>query len=298
MGLSPGLRTAVFPVAGLGTRFLPATKAVPKELLPVVDKPLIQYAVHEAAEAGFQRMVLVTRGDKQAIVDHFADAPALESLLRDDGKLDLLAAVHDVLPAGVSVEVAIQEEPLGLGHAVMCAREQVGSDPAFAVILPDDMVRTDGPGALAQLVDLHQRTGASVVGVERIDPAMTGSYGIAEVTEDGQGHLRITGLVEKPPPEEAPTNLGVVGRYLLDSAIFEHLESVGRGAGGEIQLTDAIARLLASHPVLAHPLEGTRYDCGTRLGMLIANIDYAMQVADLHAELRAHLEALLGRAQG
>jgi len=280
----------------LGTRFLPATKAVPKELLPVLDKPLIQYAVHEAAQAGFDRMVLVTRGDKQAIVDHFAAAPDLEALLREEGRLDLLAAVQDVLPAGVTLEIAIQEQPLGLGHAVLCAREQVGADQVFAVVLPDDMVRTDGPGALAQLVDIHRRTGASVVGVERIDPARTGSYGIAEVEADEQGHLRITGLVEKPPPEEAPSNLGVVGRYLLDRAIFEQLETIGRGAGGEIQLTDAIAALLPSHPVIAHPLVGTRYDCGTRLGMLIANIDYSMQEEDLGEQLRAHLQALL--AQG
>ena len=289
------VRKAVFPVAGLGTRFLPATKAIPKELLPVVDRPLIQYAVHEALAAGCDHIILVIHPDKGAIVDHFTRDPALEARLAASGKDALLEALKGVLPAGATVQVAYQDQALGLGHAVLCARERVGDDPAFAVVLPDDMVRNDGPGALAQLTATHRVTGASVIGVEEIDPALSERYGIAAVTEDGEGRLRVRRLVEKPPPAEAPSRLGIVGRYVLESAIFRHLEGLGRGAGGEIQLTDAIAAMLADRTVYAQPLVGKRYDCGNTLGMLCANIDYAMARDELRDGLLAHLA---GRGEG
>lgn len=289
------VRKAVFPVAGLGTRFLPATKAVPKELLPVVDRPLIQYAVEEAVAAGVDTLVFVVSPGKESILDHFRRDEGLEAKLEASGKQELLDRVRAILPAGVSAHAAEQAEPLGLGHAVLCAREHVPADEHFAVILPDDMVLNRGPGALAQLVATHQATGGGVIGMEAIDPALTASYGIAEVEATPEGHQRITSLVEKPPPDEAPSNLGIVGRYVLDGRIFDTLETIGEGAGGEIQLTDGIARFMADHPVYAQPLEGVRYDCGSRLGMLKANIDYALEVDALREELLAHLGRALAR---
>lgn len=289
------VRKAVFPVAGLGTRFLPATKAVPKELLPVVDRPLIQYAVEEAVAAGVDTMVFVVSPGKESILDHFRRDEGLESKLEQGGKDALLARVRAILPEGVRAKVAIQEQPLGLGHAVLCAREHVPADEHFAVILPDDMVLDPGRGALAQLIAVHEATGGGVIGLEAIDPSLTASYGIAEVEETPSGHRRITSLVEKPAPEEAPSNLGIVGRYVLDGRIFDTLATIGEGAGGEIQLTDGIARFMGDHPVYACPLEGVRYDCGSRLGMLKANIDYALEVDSLCDELLAHLGRVLGR---
>ncbi len=289
--MSQKIRAAVFPVAGRGTRFLPATKASPKEMLPIVDKPLIQYAVEEALEAGADTLILVNRGDKHAITQHFTPDAALEELLEQAGKIELLETVRSIAPSGVQLEVAIQEQPLGLGHAVLCARELIGDDPSFAVLLPDDMVRNPARGALAQLAEVHAETGASVIGVEAVDPSLTGSYGIAEVEEQTDGRLKVASLVEKPHPDEAPSNLGVVGRYVLDSRIFDCLERIGAGAGGEIQLTDGIAMLMGDLPVYAHLLEGVRYDCGSRLGMLKANIDYALADRELRAELLEHLQA-------
>jgi len=289
------IRKAVFPVAGLGTRFLPATKAVPKELLPVVDRPLIQYAVEEAVAAGVDTLVFVVSPGKEAILEHFRRDPDLEEKLEASGKDAFLERVRAILPEGVSAHTAEQREPLGLGHAVLCARDLVPEDEHFAVILPDDMVRNDGPGALAQLVAVHEATGGGVIGMEAIDPALTASYGIAEVEETEGGHRRITSLVEKPAPEDAPSNLGIVGRYVLDGRIFDTLETIGKGAGGEIQLTDGIARFMARHPVYAQPLAGVRYDCGSRLGMLKANIDYALQVDDLRAALLPYLDDALRR---
>jgi UTP--glucose-1-phosphate uridylyltransferase len=284
-------------VAGLGTRFLPATKAIPKEMLPVVDRPLIQHAVDEAVQAGVEHIILVNRGDKAVILDHFAPVPELEQRLLSKDQTALLDLVRSILPKQVTLEVAIQEEALGLGHAVLCARELVGPEEAFAVILPDDMVRTRGPGALAQLVDLHQRTGASVIGVEAIDPDQTGSYGIAAVEMDADGRQRIVELVEKPDPREAPSNLGVVGRYVLEAKIFSYLEDQNSGAGGEIQLTDAIARMMAVRPVMAQTLVGVRYDCGSRLGMLKANLDYALDDESLRDSLVEHLQTRLANLE-
>lgn len=283
----------MFPVAGLGTRFLPATKAVPKELLPVVDRPLIQYAVEEAIAAGVDTLIFVISPGKQSILDHFVADQTLEDHLDKGGKYDLLGHVRAILPANVKLHAVVQEEALGLGHAVQCARDLVSHDEFFAVLLPDDMVRNSGPGALEQLVAVHQATGASVIGVERIDPALSSSYGIAEIAAGSDGYQKVISLVEKPAPTDAPSDLGVVGRYVLSGDVFARLDDVERGAGGEIQLTDAIVSLMETHPVFARTLQGTRYDCGSRLGMLKANIDYAIEHPGLRVELMKHLRKVL-----
>ncbi len=289
------IRKCVFPVAGLGTRFLPATKSIPKEMLPVVDKPLIQYAVEEAVEAGIDTLILVTRGDKQAIADHFNRSAELEQHLESNNQHELLAIVRGILPSHVQLSEVIQEQPLGLGHAVLCARPKIGNEP-FAVILPDDMVRSQGPGCLAQMLEVYKETANSVIGVERIAPELTSQYGVAAIKETASGHLRITELVEKPAAEDAPSDLGVVGRYILSNAIFAHLENLGAGAGGEIQLTDGIARLMKDETVLAFAFSGKRYDCGSRLGFVLASIDYALADPSLKGPLREHLSKLLSES--
>jgi UTP--glucose-1-phosphate uridylyltransferase len=277
------VKTAVFPVAGRGTRFLPATKAVPKEMLPVVDKPLIQYAVEEAVAAGATHLIFVTHSSKGAIESHFDQHEELEGALRDSGKQDILAVLDGILPANVECDYVLQGEPLGLGHAVLCAKELVGDEPFF-VHLPDDMILAS-QGCLSQLNESYRETGCSTVAVETIPPEKTTSYGVAAVDSD----KRILEIVEKPQPEDAPSNLGVVGRYLLTPGIFNKLETTGRGSGGEIQLTDGIASLMADEAVYALPFSGVRYDCGDKLGYLKANIDYAMERADLKDGLRKHL---------
>jgi UTP--glucose-1-phosphate uridylyltransferase len=276
-------------VAGLGTRFLPATKSVPKELLPVVDKPLIQYAVEEAVEAGIDTIILITRGDKQAISGHFSRSPELEAFLESRGNAEQLRAVQGIVPDGLRVLEAVQEQPLGLGHAVLCARHLVGEEP-FAVVLPDDMIKSSGAGCLSQMAAVYARTGSPVIGVEEIPPELTHRYGIAATSSNAQGDLEIDCLVEKPRPEDAPSNLGVVGRYILPPELFPLLEGLGAGAGGEIQLTDGIAGLLGNMTVLAFPFEGRRFDCGSRLGFVQATIDYALDDRELGAALRAFLE--------
>ncbi|MDP6436168.1 MAG: UTP--glucose-1-phosphate uridylyltransferase GalU [Gammaproteobacteria bacterium] len=280
------VRTAVFPVAGRGTRFLPATKAVPKEMLPVVDKPLIQYAVEEAVAAGATRLVFITHSSKGAIESHFDGHDDLEEALADSGKQDILAVVQGILPDDVTCEYVLQGEPLGLGHAVLCAREAVGEEP-FYVHLPDDLILSE-QGCLSQLNDHYQATGGSCVAVEEIPPEKTSSYGVAAV----DGDYRISEIVEKPQPDVAPSNLGVVGRYLLTPAIFARLEKTGQGSGGEIQLTDGIASLMAEEAVYATAFKGTRYDCGDKLGYIMANIDFALERDDLAEGLRAHLATL------
>lgn len=281
------VRTAVFPVAGRGTRFLPATKAMPKEMLPIVDKPLIQHAVEEAVAAGATRLVFITGSTKRAIEDHFDRDPELERALEASGKQELLALVHDILPAGVSCVYIRQGEPLGLGHAVLCARPAVGDEPFF-VHLPDDLIHAP-IGCLAQMRRHHEQHGASVLAVEDVPREKTSSYGIVDI--DGEQRLRK--IVEKPAPEKAPSTLAVVGRYLLTPAIFDHLERIGRGAGGEIQLTDGIAALLAREPVYAFRFAGQRYDCGSKLGYIEAIIDFAMEDPALRGPLqeigRAHV---------
>ena len=268
------LQKAIFPVAGLGTRFLPATKASPKEMLPIVDKPLIQYAVEEAIEAGCTEMIFVTGRNKRSIEDHFDKAYELETELELRQKEKLLSHVKDILPSHITCLYIRQAEALGLGHAVLCARAAVNDEP-FAVILADDLI--DAPqGALKQMVDIYNQTGNSVLGVETVDPSQTGSYGIVEV-EKLKSYQRITNIVEKPKPAEAPSNLAVVGRYILTPRIFDLLTNLPRGAGGEIQLTDGISRLLDHEFVLAHAFKGTRYDCGSKLGYLEATLAYGLK---------------------
>ena len=291
MSSSDAIRKAVFPVAGLGTRFLPATKAVPKELLPVVDKPLIQYAVEEALAAGIETLVFVTNRNNHAIADHFDTAFELEKNLEAKGKDALLERVRGIIPESVSCVFVTQKEALGLGHAVLCTEAVVGDEP-FAVVLPDDMILDPGRGALRQLIELHAESGASVLGVEVVPMEATRKYGVVDVEEDAEGHQRVRTIVEKPDPDDAPSNLGVVGRYVLSPSIFAHLRETRSGVGGEIQLTDAIAALMEDSPVLACPFEGRRYDCGSPGGYLEATIDYALARDDLRDEL---LEYIAGR---
>lgn len=269
------IRTAVFPVAGLGTRFLPATKTVPKEMLPIIDRPLIQYAVDEAIAAGCDTLVFVTNRYKHAVADYFDKAYELEQKLEKAGKTEQLALIRNVLPDGVRAVFVTQAEALGLGHAVLCAKPVVGNAP-FAVLLPDDLIWSRGDGALKQMADHAQHSGGSVVAVQDVPHEQTASYGIvATAAFDGQSG-RIHQIVEKPDPDVAPSNLAVVGRYILTPSIFDLLERTPKGAGGEIQLTDAIAALLESERVDAFRFRGTRFDCGTHIGLIEATIRYAL----------------------
>ena len=287
---------AVFPVAGLGTRFLPATKSIPKEMLPIVDKPLIQYAVEEALEAGIDTLIFITSRKKHAISDHFDTAFELQTRLAESGQTELLARITEIIPEDVSLVYVTQAEALGLGHAILCAESIIGDEP-FAILLADDMIRNKGKGALAQLVDLHNRTGASVIGVEEIPAEKTRSYGVVGVDTDEQGLQTIHTIVEKPAPEDAPSRLGVVGRYVLSSSVFAHLRNVQAGAGGEIQLTDGIASMLGSEHILACPFEGIRYDCGSRHGFIRATLDYALEHDSLRDDILDHMAQLLNAAQ-
>jgi len=286
--MSQKITKAVFPVAGLGTRFLPATKAIPKEMLPVVDKPLIQYAVEEALAAGIDTMIFVSSRSKNAITDHFDKAYELEKELEAKNKGELLKLLKDIVPPNVSFVFIRQAEALGLGHAVYCARPVIGDEP-FAVILADDMVEDGTRGCMSQMVELYKHKKTSILGVERINPSDTASYGIVKTPATTDKYSPIELIVEKPKPEVAPSNLAVVGRYILTPAIFEKLKNTGRGAGGEIQLTDAIADLLDDEIVLAYEFEGTRYDCGSKLGFLIANVEMAL----LHNELKDNFSSYL-----
>jgi len=279
------VRAAVFPVAGLGTRFLPATKATPKEMLPIVDKPLIQYAVEEAIAAGATKLVFITSESKQAIENHFSPDVQLENSLQDSGKAELLESIKSIVPENVSCEFVIQGEPLGLGHAVLCARQAVGNEPFF-VHLCDDLIQ--GEPCLREMVGEYERHGSSVVAVEEVPHESTSSYGIV-ATDESESGRRMTSIVEKPKPEDAPSNLAVVGRYLLAPEIFGKLENTGRGAGGEIQLTDAIADLLVDADVFAFSFSGTRYDCGSKFGYLQATIAYGLAHDDIGEEFRSHL---------
>lgn len=281
---------AVFPVAGLGTRFLPATKASPKEMLPVVDKPLIQYAVEEAIAAGMTELIFITGRNKRSIEDHFDKAYELETELENKNKQKLLETVQGIIPPSVSCIFIRQTEALGLGHAVLCARPVVGDAP-FAVILADDLIE-GAPGAMEQMVKLFDETHTSVLGVETVAPEETGSYGIVKVAPDARGHQQVEYIVEKPRPEAAPSNLAVVGRYILTPRIFDKLVNTTAGAGGEIQLTDGIAALMKDEPVLALPFKGVRYDCGSKLGYLKATVNYGLQHHEVGAEFAAYLRSL------
>ncbi len=292
--MSTRIRKAVFPVAGLGTRFLPATKTVPKEMLPVVDKPLIQYAVDEAIEAGCDTLVFVTNRYKHSVADYFDKAYELEQKLEKAGKTELLALIRDVLPRNVRAVFVTQTEALGLGHAVLCAKPVVGNEP-FAVLLADDLIWNRGAGALKQMADLAERESASVIAVQDVPREQTGSYGIVATRDFSDRFGEISEIIEKPQPEVSPSTLAVVGRYVLSGSIFEILEKTRPGKGGEIQLTDGIATLLARERVLAYRFEGRRFDCGSRIGLVEATIQYALDHEDLAEATREYMRAALSR---
>lgn len=279
---------AIFPVAGLGTRFLPATKANPKEMLPVVDKPLIQYAVEDAIAAGIKELIFVTSSSKRAIEDHFDSNFELESNLIERGKFELLELVRNILPEGVTSAYVRQTSPKGLGHAVLCAKHLVMNEP-FAVLLADDLIDGGERSCMQQMVDVFQQTQSSVVAVQKIAPSETDKYGVVDVSSTEKRVSTISGIIEKPSSKEAPSNLGVVGRYILTPKIFELLETTTQGSGGEIQLTDAIAKLLTIEPVSALQFSGKRYDCGSKLGYLEATVAYALR----HPELADDFKILL-----
>jgi UTP--glucose-1-phosphate uridylyltransferase len=284
------IRTAVFPVAGRGTRFLPATKASPKEMLPVVDKPLIQYAVEEALSAGARRLVFITGASKRAIEDHFDSDPELEQLLQSQGKSDLLNQIRSVLPSYAACIYIRQPAPLGLGHAVLCAQPAVGAEPFF-VHLADDLIRSEVP-CLEQMAAVYSEKRSSVLGVELVPRRDTERYGIVEVEAPQSATSRIRSIVEKPKPADAPSTLAVVGRYVLTPAIFAHLERIGQGSGGEIQLTDGIGALMGEEAVYAHRFTGKRYDCGSKLGYLQATVEYALAHRQLGRDFGKYLKAM------
>ncbi|ACT51062.1 MULTISPECIES: UTP--glucose-1-phosphate uridylyltransferase GalU [Methylovorus] len=281
---------AVFPVAGLGTRFLPATKANPKEMLPVVDKPLIQYAVEEAVAAGITDLIFITGRNKRSISDHFDMAYELENELERNGKKQLLSVVQNIVPKNVNCIYIRQNQALGLGHAVKLAKPVVNDDP-FAVILADDLIDAKVP-VVKQMVDAYQYYRCSLLGVQEVPRDQTKSYGIVATHPMSNGIEQVAGIVEKPKPEEAPSNLGVVGRYILTPRIFHHLENLQAGSGGELQLTDAIASLLSEEQILAYRFEGTRYDCGSKSGFLEATVRLGLKHPECGKDLRALLEAI------
>ena len=285
------IRKAVFPVAGLGTRFLPATKAVPKEALPIVDKPLIQYAVEEAAAAGVDQLIFITGRNKRSIPDHFDMAYELEAELEAAGKAEQLAQVRRITPEGTTCIYLRQRKALGLGHAVLCARPVVGDEP-FAVVLADDLIDGGSDPCLGQMARVFDDTGASVIAVEPAPPERISRYGVISGQPCGERLWELDGIVEKPPAEEAPSDLGVVGRYIFTPDIFDCLQSTAPGAGGEIQLTDAIAKQLRERTVLAFQFQGRRYDCGSKLGFLQATVEYALQREDIGADFRELLRQL------
>jgi len=281
---------ALFPVAGMGSRFLPATKASPKEMLPIVDKPLIQHAVEEAMSAGITEMVFITGRGKRAIEDHFDKAYEMEMELEHRGKKELLEIVRGIIPRHVNCVYIRQADALGLGHAVLCAESVIGNDP-FAVVLADDLI--DGqPTALQQMVKVYEYRHCSVIGVQTIPREESSSYGVVKSTPIGEGLHQMQAIVEKPKPEVAPSNLAVVGRYILTPEIFHHLRRVRPGAGGEIQLTDGIAALLEEEPILAYEFTGTRYDCGSKLGYLQASVQYGLRHSEVGEEFRAYLRSV------
>jgi UTP--glucose-1-phosphate uridylyltransferase len=297
--MSQRLRKVVFPVAGLGTRFLPATKVVAKEMLPVLDRPLIQYAVDEAVDAGADTLIFVTNRYKHAIADYFDRAYELESKLAQSGKNDLLAMVQGTLPRHVRCVFVTQPEALGLGHAVLCAKPVVGDEP-FGVVLPDDLIvngptGAGRPGALRQMAELAASENAGVIAVEEVPRDQTNKYGIVDATPVSERAAKIKLVVEKPKPEVAPSNLAIVGRYVLPGRIFELLEKTTPGAGGEIQLTDAIESLLSEQSVLAYRFEGTRFDCGNKLGLVKATLHMALEDPQLADATRKFMASLANR---
>ncbi|HEX7012214.1 MAG TPA: UTP--glucose-1-phosphate uridylyltransferase GalU [Steroidobacteraceae bacterium] len=287
------IRTAVFPVAGRGTRFLPATKASPKEMLPIVDKPLIQYAAEEALSAGARKLVFITGSSKRAIEDHFDTDAELEEALASQGKHDLLEALKSIVPSWASCIYIRQPSPLGLGHAVLCAKPVVGDEPFF-VHLADDLIDAS-VACLKQMAEVYAQRGGSVLGVEVVPRSETDKYGIVAADEQEGRVSRVKQIVEKPRPQNAPSTLAVVGRYVLSPTVFKKLEQTGRGAGGEIQLTDAIADLLSEEPVYAYEFEGKRYDCGSKLGYLQATVEYGLKHESLGGKFSEYLVSLASR---
>ncbi|MDH5523385.1 MAG: UTP--glucose-1-phosphate uridylyltransferase GalU [Desulfobulbaceae bacterium] len=277
------IRKAVFPVAGLGTRFLPATKAMPKEMLPIVDKPLIQYAVEEAVAAGIEQIIFVTGQGKTALEDHFDKNTELENILKGRGKTDLLHEINSLVPSSGSIVYTRQSEPLGLGHAIWCAREIVGDEP-FAVLLADDLIQADKP-VLAQMIDEFDRLRASMAAVINVDRDQTDKYGILDTGAEMGKVVTVKGLVEKPAPADAPSNLAIIGRYILTPRIFDLLGRKQTGAGGEIQLTDAMSALLDTQPIYGYKFEGQRFDCGDKAGFQMANLAFAMERPELQEKM-------------
>lgn len=282
------VRKAVFPVAGLGTRFLPATKASPKEMLPIVDKPLIQYAVEEALEAGITDIIFISSRTKRTVEDHFDKAYELETELAGRGKDKVLELVQSIRPSNINFIYIRQAEALGLGHAVLCAKPVVGNEP-FAVILADDLIDAT-PAVMRQMVDQYDYYQCSVLGVQQVAREETASYGIVDANPMSERISRVKGIVEKPQPDVAPSTLGVVGRYILTPRIFYHIEKLDPGTGGEFQLTDAIAALLQEQQVLAYAFDGIRYDCGSKLGYLQATVEYAMKHPEVSSDFAAYLK--------
>lgn len=283
---------AIFPVAGLGTRFLPATKANPKEMLPIVDKPLIQYAVEEAIAAGITELIFVTNSSKRAIEDHFDSNFELEATLKERGNNELLNIVRDILPEGVSCAYVRQKSPQGLGHAVLCAKQMIMNEP-FAVLLADDLIDNGNASCLKQMVDIFNDRKSSIVAVEQILPSESKKYGVIDAHNLEDNLISIRGIVEKPETKDSPSNLGVVGRYILTPAIFKHLENTNKGSNGEIQLTDAIAMLLSEENIFAYKFQGKRYDCGSKIGYLEATVAYALKHPELAIDFKRSLESFV-----
>jgi UTP--glucose-1-phosphate uridylyltransferase len=285
------VKTAVFPVAGLGTRFLPATKSVAKEMLSIVDKPLIQYGAEEAIEAGINKLVFIVGRTKNSIIDHFDKSYELETELDIRGKADLLKIVRDVIPDGVHCLFIRQSEALGLGHAVLCAEPAVGQEP-FAVILPDDLIRNEGNGCVKQMVKVFDQYQSSIIGTQTVAIEESDKYGMVAGAQIEGGIARVDEIVEKPAPSQAPSDQAIVGRYVLTPAIFEILKPTQRGAGDEIQLTDGIASLREQEQVLSYSFEGRRYDCGSKLGYLQATVDFALRHDELAEDFKKYLKQL------
>ena len=281
----------VFPVAGLGSRFLPATKSIPKEMLPIIDKPLIQYAVDEAIDAGFSELIFITGNTKRAIQDHFKFNPDLNISNLTEDKKNFLSEMHRVIPSHVSCKYIIQDEPLGLGHAILQAKEAIGEDP-FAVVLADDLIDSK-QGVLKQMLDHYNDENSSIISVQKIMKSESINYGIIEFKEVNKDLMKIINIVEKPSPENAPSNYGVVGRYILSSKIFSMLDKVSAGVGNEIQLTDAIKLLLKTNPIYSYKFSGTRYDCGTKIGFIKANIAFALNDPNYSDDLKIYIKNLL-----
>ncbi|MGD9638828.1 MAG: UTP--glucose-1-phosphate uridylyltransferase GalU [Alphaproteobacteria bacterium] len=289
--MSSKIKKVIFPVAGLGTRFLPATKAMPKEMLPVVDKPLVQYAVEEARAAGVEHFIFVISRGKSIIEDHFDYAFELENTLKGKGRVDILDNLKGCSPIAGSFAYTRQDEAKGLGHAVWCARKMIGNEP-FAVILPDDLFLSKTP-VLKQMVDVYEKNGGNLVAVENVPREHTCRYGILDIENDDGILAKAKGLVEKPSPENAPSTLSIIGRYILDASVFDELEKQQKGAGGEIQLTDAIAKTMSKVPFYGYRFEGKRFDCGDKVGFLMANVEFALQRSDLGPEFKKRLKKSL-----